>query len=516
MSDAKRMPLTWHDIDKQGLQFAGNTAGLVHVGNLYRRYPGMNVSIIDRLKYFTFEAGTVGQQSSVFKVDYGSVVLDARQGMFKDLPPEDYKREGIKDKMQSMLLERIDAGRGMSTYYQTKWQGGGRNLNQMVFGTSDVQTRTEIMAGLAGIPPQRYKMPDDVSLAEVHQFVLAHELQHARNASTYKLDDDFYDPTKTSKAEKFGCFERLKARFEGDNPIIRAKTRNTELSKDLYAGYVDETICDTAAVLHHLKKGGSFSMVRTLADTRAAGFVMKGTSTSSFKYGMHSVLDKLAANEDAVQKLVDETPEEQLDQVAVYFTANLGWSRTQFFKNAAAARMATHAFLCKSEGPEAEQSLENAKADVLKMTEEYSARKKDRQVIMPTDEGIQKHADRTAAAVKGLLRDAPERATDHLVEVQAVLAYNQTRRPEFMGPEGQKHLLAMRERFVANERRLSAHEEKVMNVLRSRADHMAKIEPDPRLQPIADKEPPKAPETLQVNGHENGKQNDQENDYSRS
>lgn len=120
--------LTWHEIDQRGLQVAGNTAGVSKLCGLYCGYPDLHVSVVDRLKYFNFSASAVGQQSSVFGIDYGSVVMDAHRGMFKDLPPESYKREGIANKMQNMLLERIDLGRGMSTFYQTKCQGGGVTL----------------------------------------------------------------------------------------------------------------------------------------------------------------------------------------------------------------------------------------------------------------------------------------------------------------------------------------------------------------------------------------------------
>ena len=486
---AKKQPLTWHQIDQMALALAGNTAGVRRVCQLYQRYPGLDVGVIERLRYYDFSASSVGQQSSVFGLDYGSVALAAQKGMFRNMPTDSMKREGITARMQRMLLTRIDQGAGMNVFYQTRFKDGDKSNQQLVFGTSDVQTRTEVFASLASVPPHKIAIPDDVTLADVHRFVYAHELQHARNATTYKLDHDFFDPIKKSKLEeKFGCYAKLQPRFEGDNPHARPKNSKSEFSTDLYAGYIDETICDTAAVLHHLKRGGSFSFVKTLADARAAGFVMNVEGpVSRYSYGMHSVLDQIAAKEEAVRKVVEEVPEEHLDQVAVYWVADLGWSRTEFFQQVTAARMASRALVCQSKGEDTEESYQKACADVTTMAIEYSPYKKDHARIAPTTERVQAHLDRATEAVRGLMRETPERPTEHLIELKTMLAYNQARHPEFIGPEGEKHLLAMRRRFAATQSRVSPNEEKVVDALEKRADYLANLELDPRLQPLPEK-----------------------------
>jgi hypothetical protein len=206
---------------------------------------------------------------------------------------------------------------------------------------------------------------------------------------------------------------------------------------------------------------------------------------------MHSVLDTLASKPDAVLKSVKALPEEQLDQLAVFYVAKFGWNRSEFFQHSVSARIANfrvkaHTMSDKEGVKKLYDELEESLAPLL---EEFSSCPKEQgRLASPPESRVQLHMARTIEAVKGVRLKSPITPAEHLIEVQSMVAYNKAKNPEFRGPEGTKHLLAVRERFNAKQHMISSHEEKVTQKLSSRADYLVNNRPAEPLQPVAAKD----------------------------
>lgn len=496
----QKRPLSWHQINEQAAQRAGNSAIVRNVANVYRRYPGLNVLMVERLSHVDFDASSLKQRSQVYGID--SARFEGALGrLLQEVDHSNPHRGTQIAAMRDYALKEIDSGRASYFKYSNnfmrenirdhhKGPANQRPMNALVFEHGETLTRNEIVARFASLPTNQVNVPDDVTLAEIHRFICAHELQHGRNHQTY--DYAFFGPSQTNELEEIHPnYNLLKRKFEGQ--------LHDGNGRDAFESYIDETMADTAATLHHIKAGGSISLVKAIAEARASAFVENADRPKAHRiYASHTVLDKLIEHEELFRDTIENTPENELDVLAAGLVGDFAWGRTEYYKNACAANLAkardiqgkalideecrhTHQIL--RYGRQAQLMCEYGHLPYgIHITDELID--KELPNFGVTDQLVQKVKDRSLQGQQYLQARGPVSAEQHLVEVRAMVKYNQNKHPEFAGPKGEQHLLGIRERCIAApEHKVLPHpeESKILAILKEETAHRAKQEHQPEL-----------------------------------
>jgi len=435
--------MTWHDVDQQAMGIAGNSALVRRVPEVYKRYPGLNIKIMERLKYYDFAANASRLGATVFNMNKGQVATALNQliqsAHIRDTPE---KQEAL-NRQKEKLFGALDTGNAQYTSFTSAYfsQGMGGKTQRHVWGVAsdfaDLSTRQEILGTLAQVNPSIIKSDVKSDLAELHAFVRVHEFQHGRTYQTWALNKDLLDSAKVSDLEQ-------------DKPeykIFKQKAVQAKGLDDEYFQYLNETLSDTVAALHHLKNGGSADLIQEVADARAYGFVNHSTP----RYATFSVLDEMTKNEAELRAIIQNTPEENLDDLGVYIVARAGWGRDEFYANAMASQMVIPEIRRKMGDDEKTlaQRYAQGNANVRKTLEQGYPDEpvKQRQLLSFSATKLPALVDRTQSATFNLRH--PNNALtyhEHLIEVQAAVKYSQIMHPEFNTPAGATHLLAIRQR----------------------------------------------------------------------
>lgn len=479
MAVVNKMPLNWHQINQRAAQLAGNSAIVQKAQQIYHRYPGLNICVVERLGFANFDANSAANQSKIYGADYGR--LESSLGrLIPQLQGGGELEETYNLTMKDYIFSEIDTGRGVfrrytdATYREKiaqnyKGPAKQRPLNAVVFDHGETLTRNEILARFAGLDTKSVKLPDDITVAEVHRLVRLHEMQHGRNGQTY--DYAFWGATKTDELQEESlAYKALHNKFQG--------TIHDNNAGDPYRKFIDETLADTAAALHHLKAGGSESLVQALADARASSFIeTAGKPNAPRIYGAHVVLDKILQNKDIVDDMLAMTHENDVDTLAVSLVGDFVWNRSDYYAHAYGAfQVKLQDLAFQPDSAEKSEAIVNINEQMSRLVTGHGD---EAQLSQRASFLTAQIRNRAVNAQHELTKNGPVTPEDHLVEVRAMVKYNQAQHPELATPAGEQYILNTRQRCIAEpEHKIIPHpqEADVADILRQETAHRASQE----------------------------------------
>ena len=486
MPQTQQRKYSWHEMDARAAGVAGSCSMLQQVPEVYKRYPGLNIKVFDRLGYYDFTQPQPGLSNSVFNMNMGKVLQDMPELYPEHMFDSHDKRLKSYSAGKDYIYKTLDKGSaahlGVNTrsFVNRQTQERIDALNSIVTDYSDMATRQEMLATLAGMDKKDMDGEIRGTLGELHTFVRAHEFQHGRSAQAWRNNPASYDVMQATNNE-IESPEYAKFKF---------KTVQASGPNDPYVKYLDEQISDTVAALHHIRNGGDIGLIQNIADARAIGAV----NTSTPIYFTSNALDNIIQNEDKARERLKNMSPEEVDKLGVWVVSNVSWDREEYYENAMISCYGRYQRMKEGGAPEEQLAAELKHAN-KRAFEAGKPFNEDPQVlnamINQSKDKLDALQTRAKAGYQRLMVGRPELGTftpqDHAIEVQAAVRFNQERHPEFAGPEGARHLVALRQRSLTAEGQLTPVDTTIHKVLDERYTQEAEQErtqlrPSPQMQ----------------------------------
>ena len=166
----------------------------------------------------------------------------------------------------------------------------------------------------------------DIKSSDWDAYVLNHEVGHRRaDKRGMRTSKELPDAGNAAGYEK-----------------LRSKQQQVHFSEggqDIYGIYLEESFCDTFAVLQHLKNGGDPAFIQTLSDVRENDVV---NNEWAYKYHTHTSLKAVAKNSETLQKRLAGANNEEIEEMAAGIVGERSYNREEYYQHAFVALSQNH------------------------------------------------------------------------------------------------------------------------------------------------------------------------------
>ena len=325
-----------------------------------------------------------------------------------------------------------------------------------------VREKLEIVAGY---PAKRLNLKPSATAAQVDAFTTRHELQHGRYRATWLNPHSGMVGTGGSKQMPL---PKLAQNSAGYRKLFE-KTSQSKSFGENYIGYLDESMSDTVAALHHLKEGGDVAFIQEFSEARRNAFTSRGRT---FKYASYAMLDHISANNKSYTSDIENLSDEQIEDLAAHLVGTKSMDREEYYERSMVAQALE---VCRAhQGDIAEidwQKEAGKKGSLLGKTwmnyngKHLSKRDADAGNVDVSGKSasgdsinsfivtaLQKHGNDMKKQIftsRAKLNRGPAlTAPEHALDIYAAIKHQQNRHPEYEGPDGAKYLLAKRKHYI--------------------------------------------------------------------